>query len=298
MENYNIRWNGFLPNTVDMFRTLLEDTDIADVTLVTEDEKQIRAHKVALSSSSPFFRNIFVKNPQPNPIIVLPGVLHSDMLAILKYIYTGEVELPHDDLENFIHAGNLFKVKGLKEESPKPPAHEDKISRIPIPAKLVKVQENAVDYQINKHVPLEELTDMRKGEGLTNMEWWSAFSKPGQNTQTSASKPQPLRQQLHGKNTNGQKRTSIDISEPTVSNSNTQVDMSKLFGNPPTISESRNTFGFLCDDCKEMFESAAMLTRHRISEHKAAVSYCCNRCDFQTKNKNQLIIHKAMRHTN
>ena len=117
-DNYNIRWNAFIPNTIDMFKALLEDTEIADVTLVTEDEKQVRAHKVALSSSSPFFRNIFVKNPHPNSVIVLPGILHSDLMAILRYIYTGEVELPHDDLENFIYAGNLFKVKGLQDEKP------------------------------------------------------------------------------------------------------------------------------------------------------------------------------------
>ncbi len=55
-----------VPNS---FRNLWNDLDFADVTLATIDNQQIRAHKVILSSCSPFFHNLLLRNPHQNPLI-------------------------------------------------------------------------------------------------------------------------------------------------------------------------------------------------------------------------------------
>ena len=43
--------------------------DFLDVTLASEDRKQIEAHKVILTVSSPFFQNLLKKNKHPHPLI-------------------------------------------------------------------------------------------------------------------------------------------------------------------------------------------------------------------------------------
>ena len=347
-DNYNIRWNGFVSSTIDMFKALFEDTKIADVTLVTEDEKQVRAHKVALSSSSPYFRNIFEKNPQANPIIILSGIQHSDLMAILKYLYTGEVDLHHEDLENFLNAGNKFKVKGLNEDNEKEATDNTLRNQ-----KDVRGDENTIYDPMDKKSVLEELSDMEKvetkipeypvnhqvkseslqaryitiDESVSNMEDPSSqvqtnpdyfpFTMSGvpgigscfiKTPTTHIYKPNDIdRNFYHQKNKSkyDQEKTqkfqtrkdqiSIDISE--TNKTSNKVDIKNLFENP-VLPMPIKPFGFMCENCKEMFQTVAMLTRHRILDHKAAVSYCCNICDFTSNNKNQLIIHKAMKHTN
>ena len=64
----------FETNAPLTFQKLLNNKDLTDVTLVTGDDQQIRAHKIILSSSSPFFRNIFIRNPRQNPLLYLKDI--------------------------------------------------------------------------------------------------------------------------------------------------------------------------------------------------------------------------------
>ena len=72
-KNLNLHWDHFETNAPNTFKKLWNDQDFSDVTLATVDNQQIRAHKVILSSSSKFFRNIFLKNQHQNPLIYLNG---------------------------------------------------------------------------------------------------------------------------------------------------------------------------------------------------------------------------------
>ena len=62
-----LSWNEFATNAPKTFKQLWREQDFTDVTLATEDDQQIKAHKVILSSSSDFFRNLLLRNPHPNP---------------------------------------------------------------------------------------------------------------------------------------------------------------------------------------------------------------------------------------
>ena len=56
------------------FSDLLTDNEFTDVTLVSHDDEQIKAHKVILCSASAFFRRIIVNNPHQHPLIYLKNV--------------------------------------------------------------------------------------------------------------------------------------------------------------------------------------------------------------------------------
>ena len=49
--NHSFSWPKFETQTKNVFNNLISDTDFLDVTLVTDDDKQIKAHKVILSAA-------------------------------------------------------------------------------------------------------------------------------------------------------------------------------------------------------------------------------------------------------
>ena len=59
----------------------------SDVTLVTDDQKLVTAHKLVLSTSSEYFKNIFKNNKISNPFLCLDGISSTDLNNILDYIY-------------------------------------------------------------------------------------------------------------------------------------------------------------------------------------------------------------------
>ena len=61
--------------------------------MVSEDAFQIDRHKAILATSSPFFREILTKLKQPRPLIYLRGMWEADLVAILDFIYFGEVNV-------------------------------------------------------------------------------------------------------------------------------------------------------------------------------------------------------------
>ena len=97
------------------FKDLLSDADFTDVTLVFGDEMQIQAHKVILSSCSSFFNHILTKNPHQHPLIYLQGVQYNDMKNLVQFIYTGEVQVAHDNLTNFMRIASELNISGLLE---------------------------------------------------------------------------------------------------------------------------------------------------------------------------------------
>ena len=63
----------------------------ADLTLVTDDKQQIKAHQNILSACSPVFKNILLlESNNTNPVIYLRGIQHSEMESIMQFIYLGE----------------------------------------------------------------------------------------------------------------------------------------------------------------------------------------------------------------
>ena len=53
--SFNLGYKDFETNTVKTFKELWYDQDLSDVTLVTLDDKYVRAHKIIIGSISAFF---------------------------------------------------------------------------------------------------------------------------------------------------------------------------------------------------------------------------------------------------
>ena len=68
-----------------------------------------------MSSVSPIFRDIFVQNPNKNPIIYFKDVCFVDLEMVVKFMHFGQCEVSNDDLENFFVVGKSLEVEGLMD---------------------------------------------------------------------------------------------------------------------------------------------------------------------------------------
>ena len=112
-EKFCLKWNDFTTNTTKAFGLLRKEDFLQDVTLVGDDNHQVAAHKLVLSSCSEYFKNIFKSNKHSHPLICLDGITSTDLDNILNYIYDGEVNIYQDDLDRFLAVAQRFKLEGL-----------------------------------------------------------------------------------------------------------------------------------------------------------------------------------------
>ena len=113
MEKFCLKWNDFQTTVSHSFSLLRKEKELFDVTLVSDDEVQISAHKLVLSASSSFFKSILRKNSHPQPFIYLSRINSTNLGFILDYIYQGEVQIFQEQLDAFLDVAQKLKVSGL-----------------------------------------------------------------------------------------------------------------------------------------------------------------------------------------
>ena len=118
-EKFCLKWNEFESNVSTAFRELRDDKDFFDVTLACEGN-QLEAHKVILSACSPFFRAVLKRNPHSHPLLYLKGIKYEDVLAVLNFMYHGEVNIAQDELNSFLAVAEDLQVKGLTQNGGAP----------------------------------------------------------------------------------------------------------------------------------------------------------------------------------
>jgi len=84
-----------------------------DVSLACEEGKVVQAHKVILSACSSFFRSVLEKHPHQHPLLYLRGVKYDDLVAILDFMYQGEVNVKQEEVNSFLAVAEDLNVKGL-----------------------------------------------------------------------------------------------------------------------------------------------------------------------------------------
>ena len=114
MEKFCLKWNDFQTNVSKTFSSLRQEEHLFfDVTLVSDDEQHIPAHKLVLSASSELFKNMIKKTEHSKPMIFLSGFKANDLLLVMDYIYQGEVQIFQSDLDGFLDVAQRLKIEGL-----------------------------------------------------------------------------------------------------------------------------------------------------------------------------------------
>ena len=111
-----MKWNDFQDVLKASVGELRYETDFTDVTLACEDQS-VKAHRVILSASSPFFKRLLSSHPQA--LVYLRGIKASEMAALVDFIYQGEAKILQEELESFLALAGEFELKGLSGYSEK-----------------------------------------------------------------------------------------------------------------------------------------------------------------------------------
>ena len=113
-EKHCLKWNDYESDIRNSFRGLRKDQEYFDVTLASGDGHRIEAHKIVLSAGSRFFSDIFRKTKHPCPFIYLKGTNGKELGYVVDFIYNGEVNVAHEELDSFLETAQELDVKGLK----------------------------------------------------------------------------------------------------------------------------------------------------------------------------------------
>ena len=111
-----LKWNDFQDQAQTSFQELRNDNDFTDVTLACED-KSIKAHKVILSAGSTVFKKLLTTYPHPQPLIYMKGMKSNSLTAIVDFLYLGEANIVHGDLEIFLALAEELQLKGFPSSS-------------------------------------------------------------------------------------------------------------------------------------------------------------------------------------
>ena len=117
MDVFNLTWKTFGKHLSQTVQDLLVDDKFANVTLVCDDQRQLRAHKFILSACSPVFRSVLMNNStETNPLIILRGIKYQDMRDILQFMYQGETSVTKKRMKDFMKAAEELEVKIISKK--------------------------------------------------------------------------------------------------------------------------------------------------------------------------------------
>ena len=91
-------------------KELYESKKFSDVTLVTEDQKIIKAHKFILSANSDLFKNILENKEIESSMVFLRGISSLTLLPIVEFCYTGRADVDQECVADFVETSADLKI--------------------------------------------------------------------------------------------------------------------------------------------------------------------------------------------
>ena len=107
------------PFCVEMMKRLniqRKQGHLCDITLITKDDQEFKAHRNILSAASPFFYKLLQSDMKENRegIVRFEEISGSVMEDVLEFIYTGTVEVTEENAEELVVTTNYLLVPNLK----------------------------------------------------------------------------------------------------------------------------------------------------------------------------------------
>ena len=143
-------------------KEMMTSEDFADVTLVSDDKKTIKAHKSILSACSPVFKNILhMESQNSHPVIYLRGIQYPEIESILQFMYLGEAKFYEERMNEFIMVAKNLEIKelskGIEFES-------SKSQKDPPEETIEQSEENLIDSSENDDLDDSNMTAVSEAD--------------------------------------------------------------------------------------------------------------------------------------
>ena len=268
----NLSKEDFSASVSKSVNNLFEDQEFTDVTLVCEDNQQIKAHKVILSANSDFFRTVLTVNRHQHPLIYLKGIPKERLKQVIEFIYIGETNVEEIDVNSFLELGKDLKIAGLIDE------YEHQQGREVQEPTLNK--EGAADLdlklELDKDTLIEETSkDFVESEATSGGITTNKHFKTNDETKVSSPTSMENRQ--------------IEESE--------REKIKKLLAkySKKEISADAMDKKFVCTKCDYASAYQICFKKHILSKHEG-IRYQCQQCDKSYSDSGPLWRHKKTVH--
>ena len=115
-DKYNLTWQTYPDHLKGMMKEMMTSEDFADVTIVSDDKKAIRAHRNILSGCSTVLKEILKMETQSNhPVIYLRGIQYSEIESILQFMYLGEAKFYEERTKEFLSVVKNLEINILSK---------------------------------------------------------------------------------------------------------------------------------------------------------------------------------------
>ena len=290
-----IKWNDFNSSIPTSYPSLREQRDFLDITLISDDELKFDAHKVVLSASSTFFRNMLRGTSRNvNTLLFLNGVKSSDLQLVLDFVYNGEVKLQQESIPSFLETTSKLRILGLSEptqEAELAPARSMETSELTdFHAYLTsdKIESNGQDLIENSNGELELMFGEISNEDEIKLQ--NIIPGPDGDTDSSRIKEEDVKQELSKSQPN-------QFPPPVIIydfKGNTDIELldAKIAEYAVKLEGKR----YKCGVCGRPNRDRSGIGHH-IETHFAGLCFTCELCEKEFKSREAIRKHKQ-RHTN
>ena len=260
----NLQWDAYSDHLQGILQDIISNDSFSDVTLVTDDKKQVKAHRNILSSCSSVFKEIFQYGASSNhQVIYLRGIQHSEIESMLHFIYLGEAKV--DRMKEFIEVANNLEISGLSDFG-----------------SYSEVSQANQDKQANSETENHEVTHLE--DMPMSLEVDDAVDDRQKDAQSNT---QSLSMEE-------------DVNENCEAFQKIDVDKSLKKDNKKELSSSIDKFKYdgnkyHCNWCIYQASRQRDVTLHIQSIHEG-VKYACNQCDNHYQSKGAVQIHIKSAH--
>jgi hypothetical protein len=116
-EHFRLKFSEFQDCITQALGTFRDDKVFTDVTLASEDGQQLGANQCILAMSSPFFKTLLTQKEETHPIIYMTGVKFRSLTAIVDFLYCGQAQVFHEDMDDFRALAEDLQLKGFSKDS-------------------------------------------------------------------------------------------------------------------------------------------------------------------------------------
>ena len=294
-ELINLNWSKFEVAALNTSRNLFNSEDFADVTLACADGQKVMAHKVFLSSCSPLFKDILLGNNHSHPIIYLKGVKFIHLQQLVKFIYTGEVNIKNESLADFLETADELQLAGLtKSVEPEP---QDSMENYTLNkgdhSKLGKSS-----LKMGQHENLRELKELQDKYSNTNLHCdYCSFVTLIEDSLSNHIKEQHRDMyseiEIEGIAETHKINDILDKSLILEGHFCDRCDIKETSGRAlmKHRQEEHTGMNFYCKVCEKEFTRFHKLKEHRLAVHDE-VKFPCTSCHRSFTNKSNLAVHR------
>ena len=275
---YDLSWEKFSQHLCLMLKDIHEIEKYSDVTLISGNETQFKAHKIVLSACSPVFKKIIDNNPSQHPLIYLRGIQSYELESILQFMYLGESKVFQNRIREFIKVAKDLELKDVSD------------------GEIVtgKIKENNA-VPVSETRTWEELGEQKLNWNQSDCDYTSqnTLLTPTQSKHEEVKYPcnQPKYQtSTEGLQTHEDNEDMLQRKEDTVDEIDSNADMFDKYEVKEENKSDRK-----CPECGAIYSNKKNMMRHQKSTH-GGVKYPCQECDYQFTDKSGLRAHTKSIH--